>query len=106
MKQLHVVLVLMLTLLVGIPAAVAQKRTISGKISDVNGKPIAFVTVTAKGSSVGTTSNTEGIYSITVPDGAKTLVFSYIGYKPQEIDISNRSTIDVSLEEGTGELAN
>src|SRR5689334_17597508 len=100
MKQLHVVFVLMLMLLVGIPAAFAQKRTISGKISDANGKPIPFVTITVKGTSIGTTSNTEGVYSITVPDGAKTLVFSYVGYKAQEIEIANRSTIDVALEQG------
>ena len=106
MKQLQVVLVSMLMLLLGTSAAFAQKRTISGKISDASGKPIPSVTVTVKGSSIGTTSNNEGVYSITVPDKAKTLVFSYVGYKPQEIDIADRSAIDVALEQGTGELAN
>ncbi len=62
MKQLRVVLVFALLLVVGIPAAFAQKRTVSGKISDANGKPIPFVNITVKGTTVGTTSNSDGVY--------------------------------------------
>ena len=77
MKQLRLVLVFMF-LLVTIPAVFAQKRTVSGKISDANGKPLPFVNVTVKGTSVGTTSNSDGVYSISVPQGSNTLVFSFI----------------------------
>ncbi len=105
MRQLQVVLIFMLLLIAGIPAAFAQKRAVSGKISDANGKPVPFVNVTVKGTSVGTTSNTDGVFSISVPQGSNTLVFSFIGYKSQEVNISNRTSVDVKLEEDAGELA-
>src|SRR6266542_5703542 len=105
MRQLQVVLVFMLLLIAGIPAAFAQKRTVSGKISDANGKPIPFVTVTVKGTSVGTTSNADGVYSISVTEKSNTLVFSFIGYKIQEVKLSNSTSVNVTLEEETSELA-
>src|SRR5690242_18683861 len=103
MKQLQVVLVFMFLLVMVIPA-IAQKRTVTGKISDANGKPIPFVNVTVKGTSVGTTSNSDGVYSIAVPQGSNTLVFSFIGYKINEINISNRTSVDVTMQEDAGEL--
>src|SRR6266542_1472128 len=105
MKQLRVVLVFALLLVVGIPAAFAQKRTVSGKISDANGKPIPFVNITVKGTTVGTTSNSDGVYSIAVPGKSNTLVFTFIGYRAQEVNISNRATADVTMQEDVGELA-
>src|SRR4051812_26692578 len=105
MKQLHVVLVFMLLLVTGIFPAFAQKRTVSGKISDKSGKPIPFVNVTVKGTTVGTTSNSDGVYSIALPEKSNTLVFTFIGYKLQEVNISNRTTVDVTMLEDAGELA-
>src|SRR3954465_10423283 len=90
MKRLRVVLAIMLLLVTGIPAAFAQKRNVSGKITDASGKPIPFVNVTVKGTAVGTTSNSDGVYSISVPQGSNTLVFTFIGYRAEEVDISNR----------------
>src|SRR6476469_5929285 len=103
MKQLNVVLVFMLLLVTAIPA-ISQKRTVTGKISDANGKPLPFVNVTVKGSSGGTTSNSDGVYSIAVPQGSNTLVFSFVGYKLNEINVSNRTTVDVTMQEDAGEL--
>lgn len=94
----------MFLLVTAIPSAFSQKRTVSGKISDANGKPIPFVNVTVKGTSVGTTSNSDGVYSIAVPQGSNTLVFSYVGYKVVEVNISNRTTADVTMQEDAGEL--
>lgn len=105
MKQLHLALVFMLLLFAAIPAALAQKRTVSGKITDANGKPIPFVNVTVKGTSVGTVSNSDGVYSINVPEGVNTLVFTFIGYRMQEVNISNRTSADVKMQEDAGELA-
>jgi len=103
MKQRHLFLFSLLLLVVGLPAAFAQK-TISGKISDTRGTPMPFVNVTVKGTSVGTIANSEGHFSITVPQGSNTLVFSYVGYKPKEMSISGHTTVDVMMEEGASEL--
>jgi TonB-linked SusC/RagA family outer membrane protein len=70
---------------------------ISGKVTSDQGVAIPGVNVLLKGTTTGTTTNAEGAYSLTAPDGSGTLVFSYIGYLTEEVAINNRSTIDASL---------
>lgn len=104
MKQLQVVFVSMLLLVAGMPAAFAQTRTVSGKISDAQGNPMQGVNVTVKGSSEGTSSDAAGAFRINVPQGSNTLVFSFIGFNSQEINVADRTTVDVTLSEDTREL--
>ncbi len=59
--------------------------------------PLPGVTVVAKGTTTGTTTDNDGRYNIEVEDGTQTLVFSYVGFVSEEIDIAGRSVIDVSL---------
>jgi TonB-linked SusC/RagA family outer membrane protein len=70
---------------------------ISGKVTDDKGAALPGVTVLLKGTVTGTATNAEGTYSLTVPDGNGTLIFSYIGFITEEVAINNRSTIDVSM---------
>jgi TonB-linked SusC/RagA family outer membrane protein len=74
------------------------QRALSGKITDTNGEPIVGANVTVKGTTVGTTTGTDGNYKLTVPVGANTLVVSFIGYLAQEVIIGNQSVINVVLE--------
>ena len=104
MNKLHVVLVFMLLLVAGIPAAYAQKRTVSGTVADANGTRMPGVNVIVKGTSVGTSSNADGQFNLSVPEGSNTLVFSSIGFTTQEVDITGRSSIEVTLQEGSSEL--
>lgn len=70
---------------------------IRGRVTDENGNPLAGVSVTLKGSNtVGTTTNEDGIYLLTVGDSDGTLVFSYLE-TGQEVAIGNRNVIDVIL---------
>ena len=78
--------------------------TISGKVSDEKGETLFGVSVKIKGTSIGVSTDAEGKYSINVPEGNNTLVFSYIGFITQEVAISGRSTIDVKLSEGFAAL--
>jgi len=84
----------------------AQDRTIVGKVTaseDGNGLP--GVTVAAKGNTtIGTVTDGEGKYSLSVPANVTTLSFSYIGMLTQEVAIDSRSTIDVSLVADTKQL--
>ena len=76
----------------------AQDRTISGKVTDRStNQGLPGVTILAKGTTVGTSSNTDGAYSLSVPAGAKALVFSFIGYASQEQVIGASNTIDLAL---------
>ena len=104
MKQRQLVLALMLLLFAGLPAAFAQSRAVSGKITDASGSGMMGVNVLVKGTNVGTTSNSDGVYSINVPEGSNTLVFSYIGFGSQEVNIGNRSNVNVTMTEGENEL--
>jgi TonB-linked SusC/RagA family outer membrane protein len=77
--------------------AAAQGLTITGTVQDNNGDRLPGVTVLLKGATLAAPTDTEGRYSISVPGGNGTLVFSYIGFQAQEIAINNRSTINVTL---------
>lgn len=76
----------------------AQNKTITGTVTDSTQEPLIGVNVTVKGnSSVGTITDMDGKYTLPVPSGKITLVFSYIGYMAQEIVVGSQSTIDVVL---------
>lgn len=72
--------------------------TVTGKVTDEAGESIPGVNVLVKGTSVGTTSDSNGDYTLNVPDGAGVLVFSFIGYMSQEVSIDNRTVINVTLK--------
>ena len=70
---------------------------VSGVITDDEGSPLPGATITVQGSTRGTVSDLDGKYSLTVEEGA-TLVFSYIGYKAQNVKVGNQSTLNIKLE--------
>jgi TonB-linked SusC/RagA family outer membrane protein len=72
---------------------------ITGKITDENGEGIPSVSVTVKGTSIGSATNANGNYSIVLPDNlaSPVLIFSIVGYENQEISVSGRQTINATL---------
>ena len=85
--------------------SILAERTLTGKITDENGAALPGVSVVLKGSSIGTVSNTEGNYTINVPDsGTPILVFSFVGYLPKESPVGNKTTIDIQLAVDTKAL--
>ncbi|MDZ7846310.1 MAG: carboxypeptidase-like regulatory domain-containing protein [Owenweeksia sp.] len=94
---------LMLTCLI----SSAQSHTISGYIEDADSKErIIGVNVFLKGTSYGTTSNTYGFYSLTVPEGEYQLVVSFIGYQNyiDSLSLTADHQIDINLEATSQEL--
>jgi TonB-linked SusC/RagA family outer membrane protein len=82
----------------------AQNRTVTGTVTGSDdGLPIPGVTVKIKGTSVGTPTDVNGKYTISVSEGA-TLVFSYIAYTPQEVSVGTKSVINVSLVQNNKQL--
>ncbi|WP_426059588.1 SusC/RagA family TonB-linked outer membrane protein [Hymenobacter sp. B1770] len=101
-KSLLMVFALFVALL---QQAQAQDRTISGKVTDRStNQGIPGVTVLAKGTTVGTGTNADGSFSLSVPSTATTLVFSFVGYASQEQPIGASNTIDVALVTDTKQL--
>ena len=94
MKKL--ILLIVLFVFIGGYTLFAQTTVITGTVtSAVEGEgPIPGVTIVVKGTTIGTLSDADGKYSITIPTNATTLVFSYIGMKTQEVEIAGRKVID------------
>lgn len=76
----------------------AQSRTITGKITDAQGNGVPNASVTIKGTKVGTTTNADGTYTITVPANARSLVVSSVGFQNQELAIGSQNSVTVALE--------
>lgn len=97
-------LVLGLSLFV-VAAATAQDRTITGKVTTDEGSALPGVNIVAKGTTIGTITDADGNYRLSIPPGAGTLIFSFIGYVNQEVSIDSRSSIDVRLLADVTELS-
>ncbi len=84
----------------------SQIRTVRGKITAANdGTALPGVSVIVKGTTAGSTSNSDGQYSLNVPEGKETLVFSFIGYASQEVSINNQEVIDLAMTEDVTSLS-
>lgn len=79
----------------------SQQKTVSGTVTDEEGVGLSGVTILVKGTQIGTLSDDAGKFSIDVPQGQNTLVVSFTTFETQEIDVSSRSTVSVSLQSAT-----
>ncbi|REL33054.1 TonB-dependent receptor [Rhodohalobacter sp. SW132] len=92
------VIALGLLMFTGMVYAQEQQYEITGTVTDAaTGETLPSVNILLVGSDVGTTTNLEGDYTITVPNLDESLRFSYIGYQTQTVDIDGRTEIDVEL---------
>ena len=85
--------------LFGKPAHADEKtvdRTVSGKVTDESNSVLPGVSIILKGTQRGTTTDANGAFKIEVPDNA-TLIFSFVGYTPQEIIVGNQTAINLKL---------
>lgn len=81
----------------------SQAQTVTGTVSDAMG-PLPGATILVKGTSNGTQTDFDGNYSIDNVGADAVLVFSYVGFKSQEIKVSGKTTINVTLQEDANEL--
>jgi TonB-linked SusC/RagA family outer membrane protein len=94
-KKLSLLMVLLFVASLG---AHAQTKSLSGVVTDNTGEPLPGVTVVVKGTAQGTVSDIDGKYTLRVPESTKTIVFSYIGMKSQEVALGSKSVINAVLE--------
>jgi TonB-linked SusC/RagA family outer membrane protein len=76
---------------------------VRGQVNDASGAHLPGVSIKIKGTTTGTSSDTEGKYSISVPEGG-VLVFTYMGYITKEVTVGNQSLLNVVLEESSSAL--
>ena len=105
-KKIQKIPYLFLLMLFSFVTASAQKGiTVRGTVLDSNGETIIGASVTLKGNnSVGTISDIDGNFVLTVPSEKSILIVSYVGMKPQEVKVSSKGMIKVTLEDDTKQL--
>lgn len=96
--------VLLLAFLLLCIEATAQERTVSGTVSEKGGTTLPGVSVGIKNSAVGTVTDDNGKFSLSVPASAATLTFSSTGYATQEVAIPASGVINIELEVAENEL--
>ncbi|WP_416442187.1 TonB-dependent receptor domain-containing protein [Leeuwenhoekiella sp. A16] len=79
--------------------AIEAQNTVTGTVTDDEGTLLPGVNISEKGTNKGTTTDFDGNYSIAVSENA-ILVFSYIGFEEQQVNVDGRSQIDVTLASG------
>src|SRR5215831_727741 len=84
--------------------ASAQNKTITGFVKNEKGEPIPSVSVVVKETTVGTTTDPQGKFSIQVPPGKNVLVFSIVGYTPKEVSLDGQTSLNVQLESSNAQL--
>ena len=85
--------------------AQAQTHRIRGKVTGPNSEPLQGVTVQAKDLNNFTTTLADGSFSIEVPGRVKTLVFTYSGMERQEVNVSDKTSVQVQLKQGSSVLS-
>ncbi|MET4082518.1 TonB-linked SusC/RagA family outer membrane protein [Pedobacter sp. UYP30] len=102
MKKLCTILILLCTF--GCSAVFAQTTTqVNGVVKDEKDLPIPGVSILISGTKIGTTSNTDGTFTISAPANA-TLLFSFLGYKTKEVPVAGKTTLNVTLSESASNL--
>lgn len=90
-------------LLSALPSKNFQQTIVNGRVTNSNGEPLVGVSITVEGTNVGTSSDSQGRYSIEA-SGNSTLVFSYVGYTTKEESINGRTTVDITMNSVASEL--
>ena len=82
----------------GLQVLMAQTKEVSGKVSSAeDGGAIPGVSVSVKGTTIGTVTDMDGVFRLKVPQDAKTLVLSFVGMTTQEVDLGNQTKINVKM---------
>ncbi len=79
---------------------ISAQMSVTGTVMDDKGQPLIGANIQVKGTSVGTVSDFDGNYSITVPAGSDMLVISYTGYTTKEVSVNGSGKVNVTLVEG------
>jgi hypothetical protein len=91
---------LIVAMLLFVATATFAQRTVTGTVTDESGETLISVNVVVKGTTIGSITDLDGKYSIKVPDGSNTLVFSYTGFSSQDIELGASDVVDVQMSEG------
>lgn len=98
-KNLFHVFLACLLCIMATSGAFAQQMTVTGKVTDSANESMPGVNVQIKGTTVGTITDFDGNYSISVSNSKSTLVFSFIGYVTQEVPVAGKKVLNIQLKD-------
>ena len=98
-KSLFFILMCLMTVMVG-----AQTRQLTGTVVDTNGEALIGTNVSVVGSNIVTLTDLDGKFSLNIPNNAKLIGVSFIGYKKKSVNVDGRTDIKIELEEDSHEL--
>ncbi|PWD97862.1 SusC/RagA family TonB-linked outer membrane protein [Marinilabilia rubra] len=81
-----------------------QQFTVQGTVTDTGGEPIPGVNIVVEGTTTGTITDIDGNYTLSVEDPNTVLLFSFVGFEDQRVEVNGRDTIDVVMESDVSEL--
>lgn len=105
MKNFTTKIILLCSLMLWGTVSRAQQRTMTGKVTDVTGAGLPGVSILVKDTKTGTTSDVNGNYKISIPQGSKSIIFSFVGMVSSVQAIGNKSVLNVTLENDVKDLA-
>ncbi|HQM70674.1 MAG TPA: SusC/RagA family TonB-linked outer membrane protein [Bacteroidales bacterium] len=97
-------ILLLLIVMAGFSLSLAAQKVVTGKVTDADLNPLGGVSVLVKGTTVGTLTDAEGKFSLSVPAEARVLSFSFIGMKSSDLEMGNRTNFDVVMSVDVGLL--
>lgn len=103
-KVIFLVCVMLQSFLLPTSVIAQSKITVSGTVTDILGEPLIGVNVLEKGTSIGTVTDLDGKYRLTVSSRSAVLSFSYIGYMDYEIIVGDNTVVDAQLKEDSQKL--
>ena len=104
-KLVHGVMLLLMLLFSGFTTFNLQaQEQVKGSVLDAGGNPIPGVSVLQKGTSNGVVTDFDGIYSMKIKKGQKVLIFSYLGFTTQEVNVEGKTKLNVVLAESAETL--
>ena len=98
-------ILLVCLLLISVITLQAQKHPVSGTVTSEDGVPLAGVSVMAQGALSGTTTDSKGNFSLSVPNGKAKIVISYTGFINQTISVNGKSVVNTTLARDTKQLS-
>lgn len=104
-KKLFAIIFLLSALQIFSDNAIAQTKPVTGTIKTPTGEPLAGATISVKGTTVATTSDAAGNFTITVPPTGKTLFVSFVGMETKEVTLTGETNLDVSMTASSNDLA-
>jgi iron complex outermembrane receptor protein len=86
-------------------SVLAQEKTVRGTVTDASsGETLPGVNVTVEGTQTGTTTDAQGQYQLEVPGSSATLIFSFVGYQEETVQVGDQTVIDVAMQEDVAQL--